>query len=104
MRGVSASRSRRSVEGDSTSYTLDPGQGLLYLSVGNPGPDFTNNVRTGQNLYTNAILILDAKTGIYRHHYSVVPADFHDWDLAAAPVLVTTKGDVLPLLSAGLCF
>jgi len=37
-------------------------------------------------------LILDAKTGIYRHHHSVVPADFHDWDLAAAPVLVTTKG------------
>jgi len=75
-----------------TSYTLDPERGLLYISVGNPGPDFTNDVRTGQNLYTNAILILDAKTGIYRHHYSVVPADFHDWDLAAAPVLVTTKG------------
>lgn len=75
-----------------TSYTLDADRGLLYIPVGNPGPDFTNGVRTGQNLYTNAILILDAKTGIYRHHYSVVPADFHDWDLAAAPVLVTTKG------------
>jgi alcohol dehydrogenase (cytochrome c) len=75
-----------------TSYTLDTDRGLLYIPVGNPGPDFTNEVRTGQNLYTNAILILDAKTGIYRHHYSVVPADFHDWDLAAAPVLVTTKG------------
>jgi alcohol dehydrogenase (cytochrome c) len=75
-----------------TSYSLDADRGLLYIPVGNPGPDFTNEVRTGQNLYTNAILILDAKTGIYRQHYSVVPADFHDWDLAAAPVLVTTKG------------
>src|SRR5215467_13273733 len=75
-----------------TSYTLDPERGLLYLSAGNPGPDFANDVRTGQNLYTNSVLILDAKTGIYRHHYSVVPADFHDWDLAAAPVLMTTKG------------
>ena len=75
-----------------TSYTLDPERGLLYIPVGNPGPDFTSDVRAGQNLYTNAILILDAKTGIYRHHYAVVPADFHDWDLAAAPVLVTTKG------------
>jgi alcohol dehydrogenase (cytochrome c) len=75
-----------------TSYTLDTDRGLLYIPVGNPGPDFTNEVRIGQNLYTNSILILDAKTGIYRHHYSVVPADFHDWDLAAAPVLVTTKG------------
>jgi alcohol dehydrogenase (cytochrome c) len=75
-----------------TSYTLDTDRGLLYIPVGNPGPDFTSDVRAGQNLYTNSILILDAKTGIYRHHYSVVPADFHDWDLAAAPVLVTTKG------------
>jgi alcohol dehydrogenase (cytochrome c) len=74
-----------------TSYTLDTDRGLLYIPVGNPGPDFTGDVRAGQNLYTNSILILDAKTGIYRHHYSVVPADFHDWDLAAAPVLVTTK-------------
>jgi alcohol dehydrogenase (cytochrome c) len=74
-----------------TSYTLDSERGLLYIPVGNPGPDFTNQVRSGQNLYTNCILILDARTGLYRHHYALVPADFHDWDLAAAPVLVTTK-------------
>ena len=74
-----------------TSYTLDPERVLLYVPVGNPGPDFTNEVRAGHNLYTNSILILDAKTGIYRHHYSLVPADFHDWDLAAAPALVTSK-------------
>jgi alcohol dehydrogenase (cytochrome c) len=75
-----------------TSYTLDAERGLLYVPTGNPGPDFAKEVRTGANLYTNSILILDAKTGIYRNHYSLVPADFHDWDLAAAPVLVTTKG------------
>jgi alcohol dehydrogenase (cytochrome c) len=75
-----------------TSYSLDTERGLLYLPVGNPGPDFTTAVRPGANLYTNSILVLDAKTGIYRNHYSLVPADFHDWDLAAAPVLVTTRG------------
>jgi glucose dehydrogenase len=74
-----------------TSYTLDPDRGLLYVPVGNPGPDFATEVRAGTNLYTNSILVLDAKTGIYRSHYSLVPADFHDWDLGAAPVLVTTK-------------
>jgi alcohol dehydrogenase (cytochrome c) len=74
-----------------TSYTLDPDRGMLYVPVGNPGPDFTIEVRPGANLYTNSILILDAKTGIYRGHYSLVPADFHDWDVAAAPVLATTK-------------
>jgi PQQ-dependent dehydrogenase (methanol/ethanol family) len=75
-----------------TSYTLDPERGLVYIPVGNPGPDFATHVRPGANLYTNSILVLDAKTGIYRQHYSLVPADFHDWDLAAAPVLVTTRG------------
>jgi alcohol dehydrogenase (cytochrome c) len=74
-----------------TTFTLDAERGLLYVPVGNPGPDFANHVRPGENLYTNSILVLDAKSGIYRRHYSLVPADFHDWDLAAAPVLVTTK-------------
>jgi alcohol dehydrogenase (cytochrome c) len=74
-----------------TTCTLDPDRGLLYVPVGNPGPDFDTHVRLGANLYTNSILVLDAKTGIYRNHYSLVPADFHDWDLAAAPVVVTTR-------------
>jgi alcohol dehydrogenase (cytochrome c) len=74
-----------------SSYALDAERGLLYVPVGNPGPDFATHVRPGANLYTNSIVILDAKTGIYRNHYSLVPADFHDWDLAATPVLVTTK-------------
>jgi len=75
-----------------STYTLDAARGLLYIPTGNPGPDFATNVRPGSNLYTNSVLVLDAKTGIYRNHYSLVPADFHDWDLSAAPVLVTTKG------------
>jgi alcohol dehydrogenase (cytochrome c) len=75
-----------------TSYALDAERGLLYIPVGNPAPDFANSVRIGENLYTNSILVLDAKTGIYRAHYQLVPADFHDWDLAAAPALITTKG------------
>ncbi len=74
-----------------SSYTLDADRGLLYVPVGNPGPDFATSVRPGANLYTNAILVLDAKTGTYRQHYALVPADFHDWDLAAAPALVTTR-------------
>ncbi len=74
-----------------TTFTLDPERGLLYVPVGNPGPDFATDVRPGANLYTNSILVLEAATGIYRNHYSLVPADSHDWDLAAAPVLVTTK-------------
>jgi alcohol dehydrogenase (cytochrome c) len=74
-----------------STFSLDADRGLLYVPVGNPGPDFDKAVRPGANLYTNSILVLDAKTGIYRNHYALVPSDFHDWDLSAAPVLVATK-------------
>ena len=31
-----------------TSYTLDPDRGLLYVPVGNPGPDFATEVQAGR--------------------------------------------------------
>ena len=33
--------------GSWTTYSLDAARGLLYVPVGNPGPDFTNQVRPG---------------------------------------------------------
>jgi PQQ-dependent dehydrogenase (methanol/ethanol family) len=75
-----------------TSYTLDTQRGLLYIPGGNPAPDFLNVMRPGANLFSDSVVILDAKTGVYRNHFSIVPEDFHDWDVASAPILVTTKG------------
>jgi glucose dehydrogenase len=74
-----------------TSYTLDPDSGLLYVPGGNPAPDFVQSLRSGKNLFTNSVVILDARTGAYKRHFSIVPEDFHDWDVSAAPSLVTTK-------------
>ena len=74
-----------------TSYTLDAAKGLLYIPGGNPAPDFLNQTRPGANLFSDSVVILDAKTGVYRNHFSLVPEDFHDWDVANAPILVTTK-------------
>jgi PQQ-dependent dehydrogenase (methanol/ethanol family) len=75
-----------------TSYTLDPAKGLLYIPGGNPSPDFLKGMRPGDNLFSDSIVIMEAKTGIYRGHYSLVPEDFHDWDVAGAPTLITTRG------------
>jgi alcohol dehydrogenase (cytochrome c) len=74
-----------------TSYTLDTERGLLYIPGGNPAPDFLNQLRPGANLFSDSVVILDAKTGVYRNHFSMVPEDFHDWDVANAPALVMTK-------------
>ena len=74
-----------------TSYSLDPQKGLLYIPGGNPSPDFLKETRPGANLFSDSIVVLEAKTGVYRNHFSLVPEDFHDWDVAGAPTLITTK-------------
>lgn len=75
-----------------TSYTLDPDKDLLYVPGGNPAPDFAIAARTGLNLYSGSIVVLDAKTGAYQDHYKVVPRDWHDWDVSSAPALIRTAG------------
>ena len=74
-----------------TTYTLDPVTGLLYVPGGNAAPDFDASLREGDNLYTGAVVVLDAGTGAYRTHYAVTPGDYHDWDESTAPALVTTQ-------------
>jgi alcohol dehydrogenase (cytochrome c) len=74
-----------------TSYSLDAQNGLLYIPGGNPSPDFLKEMRPGANLFSDSIVVLEAKTGVYRNHFALVPEDFHDWDVAAAPTLITTK-------------
>jgi alcohol dehydrogenase (cytochrome c) len=75
-----------------TSFTLDPETGLLYVPVGNPGPDFAPAVREGDNLYTGSVVVLDAKNGAYKNHFKLVPIDWHDWDVSNAPTLIHTQG------------
>jgi alcohol dehydrogenase (cytochrome c) len=74
-----------------TSYSLDPGKGLLYVPGGNPAPDFAKASRPGENLFTGSIVVLDAKTGAYQKHFQLVKRDFHDWDVSSAPVLFLNK-------------
>ena len=75
-----------------TSYTLDPETGLLYVPGGNPAPDFAIGAREGENLYSDSVVVLDAKTGDYKHHFKIVPKDWHDWDVSNPPVLIQTMG------------
>lgn len=82
-----------------TSYSLDPKSGELYVPGGNPAPDFAKGLRKGANLYAGSVVVLDAKTGDYKRHFSIVPEDFHDYDVSAAPALFTSKNgtDVMAL-------
>ena len=75
-----------------TSSTLDPTSGLLYVPGGNPAPDFDIGAREGENLFTDSVIVLDAKTGAYKNHFKIVPRDWHDWDVSNPPALIRTAG------------
>ena len=46
-----------------TPLSYDTEKDLLYVSGGNPAPDFYDDTRPGINLYTNSIIALDRKNG-----------------------------------------
>ncbi|WP_181391927.1 PQQ-binding-like beta-propeller repeat protein [Deinococcus irradiatisoli] len=75
-----------------TTYTLDPQSNLLYVSVGNPAPDFAGDYRPGKNLFTDSVVVLSATTGKLVRYQQQIDNDYHDWDTAASPVIYDTQG------------
>jgi alcohol dehydrogenase (cytochrome c) len=84
--------------GGSTWLTgsYDPDLNLIYWGTGNPGPDWNGDVRPGDNLYTCALLAMDADTGEIRWHFQFTPHDVHDWDATEIPVLVDLEWEGRP--------
>jgi alcohol dehydrogenase (cytochrome c) len=72
-------------------FSLDADKGVVYVPVSNPAPDLYTDSRLGNNLYTNSLLALDARTGKLQWYYQAVPADFHDWDLTQVSPLFEAR-------------
>lgn len=84
-----------------TTFSIDTSNGVLYVTTGNPAPDFAEALHPGENLYTTAIVALDARTGNLLGYVQPVKNDFHDWDFAAAPALITTRTGRKLVIAAG---
>jgi alcohol dehydrogenase (cytochrome c) len=83
-----------------TSFTLDQAKGVLYVPAGNPAPDFDTLDRTGDDLYTDSVIALDAATGRMLAYNQLVKHDNHDWDVDSAPMLATTRAGLQIIASA----
>ena len=74
-----------------TSFTLDTAHDILYVPAGNPAPDFDTLDRTGESLYADSVIAIDAVTGRPLAYNQLVKHDSHDWDVDSAPTLATTR-------------
>ena len=71
--------------------SYDPETNTLFWGTGNPWPDYFDEFRAGDNLYSASVLALDPDTGKLKWYYQFTPHDVHDWDSTQNPVLVDTE-------------
>ncbi len=70
---------------------VDEKRGILFAPTGSAVNDFYGADRTGNNLYADTFLALDANTGKRLWHFQAVHHDIWDRDFPSPPVLVTVK-------------
>jgi len=86
--------------------SYDPGRGLVYWGVANPGPYMRIDRQRGNAaaesvvapaaLYSNSTLAIDAATGELKWYYQHLPGDDWDTDYAHERTLLTTRVDPDP--------
>lgn len=81
--------------------TLDEKRGMVFISTGSPTYDYYGKDRIGDNLFGNSIIALDARTGKHKWHFQTIHHDLWDYDLPAAPNLMTIvhKGKKLDVVA-----
>ena len=74
-----------------TGMAVDRTRGVVYAPTGSASDDFYGANRTGDNLFANSLIALDAATGQRIWHFQVVRHDTLDRDLPSPPTLVTLR-------------
>jgi alcohol dehydrogenase (cytochrome c) len=76
--------------------SYDPDLNLTYWGIGNPGPDWNPAQRTGDNLYSDSVVALEADTGKLKWFFQFTPNDPYDYDSTQVPVLVDAPWNGAP--------
>jgi len=70
---------------------VDLKRGLVFVPTGSAANDFYGADRTGNNLFSDSLLALDANTGKRIWHFQAIKHDIWDRDFPSPPSLVTLK-------------
>ena len=84
--------------------SVDAGRGIVYVPTGSGKFNFFGGYRRGDNLFSDSLIALDARTGERRWHFQTVHHDIWDLDNNSAPQLTTIthggrKVDVVAMAS-----
>jgi quinoprotein glucose dehydrogenase len=71
--------------------TVDVKNGIVFLPIGTPSPDFYGGDRKGSNLYGSSLVAVDAETGKLKWFFQTTHHDNWDYDDCAAPVMINVK-------------
>lgn len=76
-----------------SGFSLDEKRGVVYAPTGSASFDFYGGKRTGNNLFADCLLALDATTGKLKWYFQDIHHDVWDKDLPAPPALITVTKD-----------
>jgi quinoprotein glucose dehydrogenase len=81
--------------------TIDQERGIVYAPTGSAATDWYGADRTGNDLFSDTLLALDASTGKRLWHFQGVHHDLWDRDFPAPPALLTLhrNGKAIPALA-----
>ncbi|MEO6802778.1 MAG: PQQ-binding-like beta-propeller repeat protein [Granulicella sp.] len=70
---------------------IDQKHGIAFFPTSSAKYELYGGDRPGNNLFTDCLIALDAKTGKLLWYYQMIHHDIWDWDNVAAPQLATVK-------------
>jgi glucose dehydrogenase len=77
----------------SMTMTVDEKRGIVYMPVGGPAANYWGGDRPGDNLFSNALVAVDANTGKLKWYFQTVHHELWDFDLPPEPALIDIQHD-----------
>ncbi len=74
-----------------TNMAIDETRGLVFIPTGAPSYHFYGANRVGDNLFSNSLVVLNARTGERVWHFQAIHHDIWDYDIAMGPKLLTVE-------------